>query len=213
MKKWIRSAVIFCLLILLPGCNISPMKADYINTQEKTENISETSNPDPEDDDIINSFTDDQILSAAREIYSNCLSIAEQYLSGSVFDVDTTESAVFEGKTYFPVSDSRVSDFDDIYSEWMNVFSSKYIDKESEMFSLYCFKNDRIWVQKRPYKADSSYIDTVLIKILSRNGNEAEISAVSTYQREEGNYSKSENVFSVVYSSDAFRAGKFTMPF
>lgn len=205
--------VFFTCLIGLTGCEISPMKVNFSADDNSVSEIAETSFTEDNTYGIINEFTDEQILDSARNLYVQCLAVSEKYLSGSVYDVDSTLSQDYEGNTLYTVSDSRVNSFDDIYSEWLMVFNKNYFDERSEVFSDYLLKDNKIWVNTDPYEGDPSYIDTVLVKVLSRKDNEAQIQAVSTYQNEDGSLSKSEDVFSIVYSSNIFRAGQFKMPY
>ncbi len=202
----------FICMIGLTGCDISPMKVNFSFNDNSESNTVETSSAE-EAYEIINEFTDEQILDSARNLYVQCLDISEKYLSGCVYEVDSTVSLESEGDTLYAVSDSRVCSFDDIYSEWLTVFNKKYFDEQSELFSDYSEKDNKVWVNTDPYEGNTSYIDTVLVKVLSRKDNEAQIQAVSTYQNEDGSLSKSEDVFSVVYSSNIFRAGQFKMPY
>lgn len=208
-----RTFLVFLIcLICLAGCEASPMKAG-VSVKDRTDSkVTETSFSE-ETYEIINEFTDEQILASARDLYVQCLAVSEKYLSGCVFETDSSVSLDHEGKVLYMVSDSRINSFDDVYSEWMTVFNKDYSKEQSDCFSRYFWEDNKVWADTDPYKPDLSYIDTVLVKVLSRKDNEAEIQAVSTYQKEDGSLSKSDDVFSVVYSSNTFRAGKFKMPY
>lgn len=211
MKKRIILVFLICL-ICFSGCEISPMNADVSDRENSEHDVSETSFSE-DTYEIINEFTDEQILDSARDLYVRCLEMSEKFLSASAFDTDSEVSMDRNGKTVYLLSDSRVKSMDDIYSEWMTVFNKKYFDEKSDYFSSYFSEDNSIWAETVPYEADPSYIDTVLIKVLSRKDNEAEIQAVSTYQNDDDSLSKSEDVFSIIYSSNTFRAGKFKMPY
>ncbi len=202
----------FICLIFLSGCDSGPMSAG-VSMRNDTETKSvETTCSEDDYNDIIDEFTDDQILSAARDLYVQCLAVTDKYKSGCVYDTDISVTTEINDKTFYMVSDSRINTFEDIYSEWMSVFNQKYFNEKSDIFSLYLSKDDKVWVCSDPCEVNSAYIDTVLVKVISRKENEAEIQAVSSYQQADG-ISKSEDVFSVIYSSNTFRAGKFNSPY
>ena len=214
MKKMFL-LVLVPAIIMVTGCSGSYPKPDesaYNDiTTEEAVFISESH--DNKTENNINTYTDEHLLELAREMYFSACNMTEKYISGSVYAVNRSSTCIRNNQTAYLVSDSMVLTMDDISREWDNVFSTKYAEIYKDIFTNFFEENNSIWVIKKPYSRNASYMDSVISEISNRSENEIEFNVVSTYKNEDGTHKTITMPFSVVYSADIFRVGKFIMPY
>lgn len=166
-----------------------------------------------EEENEINTFTDEQLLTLAREKYTMACLMTEKYLSGTAYVTDKSRTIDRGGETAYLVTDSMVASIDDIMNEWLIDFSSKYVALYNDMFSCYFQDGDDIWVIPQSYDVNETYLDTVISEVVERTDDEITFSAVSRYKKSDGTEKKVELPFSIVYSANIFKIGKFSMPY
>ncbi len=214
MKKIFIFALVPAI-IMATGCSDSYPKPDesaynYVTTQEP--GLTSESHDENEGKDI-NTYTDEYLLELAREMYLSACNMTEKYISGSVYSVDHSSTCIRDNQTAYLVSDSMILTMDDISRDWYNVFSSKYADIYKDIFTNFFEENNSIWVIKKKYPKNSYYLDSVISEISNRTENEIEFNVLSTYKNEDGTNKTSSMPFSVAYTADIFKVGKFIMPY
>ena len=158
-----------------------------------------------ENQNEIDTFTDEQLLAMAREKYNTACRMTERYLSGTAYITDKNKTIDRGGETAYLVTDSMVASIDDVMNEWLSYFSSKYVAFYNDMFSCYFQDGDNIWVIPQKYDLNETYLDTVISEVSERSDDEITFKAVARYKKADGTEKNVELPFSLVYNANVFK--------
>ncbi|MDO5558648.1 MAG: hypothetical protein Q4F95_03525 [Oscillospiraceae bacterium] len=204
--------------LALTGCvtdqNIISSTAGESLIQQTQNSHTEAQTTQEDEDKTIGSYTDEELFSAASELYSAACRMGERYISGHAYSVDKSITADIDSKKAYKVNDFMVSGAADIPNQWNEVFSEKYLSVYKDMFSAYSQKDNTVWAVQNATVKNPLYKDTQISRLVNRNDDEIEFTASSTYSDADGGPDKTIDVpFSIIYNDEKFTVGKFVMPY
>lgn len=202
--------------LALSGCVSQQKVTDTmveVSTVQETQETSVTSQTEKTGKSL-GSYTDEELIKTAQDMFDEACSISVKYLTGSVYSTDSAASTDIDGKQAFRVNDFMVAGADDIKNQWLTVFSDKYSAVYQDMFAAYKEKDGSVWAVRTPYTKVDSYKQSSISKIVNRADNEIEFTAVSAYTDPSGGPDTiKETPFSLIYEDDTFYIGKFVLPY